>query len=208
MEISTWHCSNLNDYQSKRAAARAPDGFILPISGMIRIHMEDDKMAAHWFLVQFKPNAQNVANRNLGQQGFETFLPLLEVTRRHGSRFVRQLRPLFPGYMFIHLDPDVAPWRKVNSTQGVSRIVQFNDAPATVPQGLVERLRARCDDSGYILSTETIAEGQTLEIVDGPFSSFVGTVEKIDSQNRIWLLLEFMSQGMRIHLNRNQVIPR
>jgi transcriptional antiterminator RfaH len=165
-------------------------------------------MAADWFLVQFKPNAQNVANRNLQQQGFETFLPLHEVTRRHGARFVRDLRPLFPGYMFIRLDPDVAPWRKVNSTQGVSRIVQFSDALAPVPGDLMTRLLERCDESGRVRTAETIVEGQTLEVIDGPFSSFVGTVEKVDAQKRVWLLFEFMGQGMRIHLNPNQVVPR
>ncbi len=58
----------------------------------------------HWYLIQFKPNSHRLAERNLLRQGFETFLPMQEVTRRKASRFVNDLRPLFPGYMFVSVN--------------------------------------------------------------------------------------------------------
>ncbi len=165
-------------------------------------------MAEQWFLVQFKPNSHNVADRNLKRQGFETFLPLQETTRRQDSRFVSELRPLFPGYMFIRLDPETSPWRKVNSTHGVSRIVSFSDVPAPVPATLVDALLTRCDDSGRLLANASLAAGDDIKVVDGPFAEFVGTVETIDAEKRVWLLLDFMGQTTRIRLDAHQVVSR
>ncbi len=165
-------------------------------------------MAEHWFLVQFKPNSHNIADRNLKRQGFETFLPMQEVTRRQDNRFVSELRPLFPGYMFIRLDPEVSPWRKVNSTYGVGRIVSFRDEPAPVPPALVAALLARSDTNGRITAAAGLGEGSEVRVIDGPFAEFAGTIETIDTERRVWLLLDFMGQATRIQVNANQIVGR
>ena len=35
----------------------------------------------HWHFIQFKPNSHRLAERNLRWQGFETFLPMQQITR-------------------------------------------------------------------------------------------------------------------------------
>jgi len=146
--------------------------------------------------------------KNLDRQGFETFLPLQEFTRRQDARFVSDLRPLFPGYMFIHLDPQVSPWRKVNSTYGVTKIVSFGEVPAPVPAALVSGLLKRCDDQGRLVTSAPLRIGDEVTVVDGPFSEFVGTIEAVDAQQRVWLLFEFMGQSARIQVDGSQVAPR
>ena len=54
-----------------------------------------------WYIVQFKPNGHKIAVRNLQRQGFGTFLPMHEVTRRTVVKFETVIRPLFAGYMFV-----------------------------------------------------------------------------------------------------------
>ena len=39
------------------------------------------EISKSWAIVQFKPNAHKLAERNLNQQGFETFLPFEEITK-------------------------------------------------------------------------------------------------------------------------------
>ena len=99
----------------------------------------------HWFLLQYKPNSHRLALRNLHRQGFETFLPMQDVTQRHSTKFVQQRRPLFPGYMFVSFALDTAPWRKINSTVGVARLVSFDGQPKALPPDLIAGLMARCD---------------------------------------------------------------
>jgi len=165
-------------------------------------------MAVRWFLVQFKPNSHNIASRNLKRQGFETFLPLQEITRRQDNRFIAELRPLFPGYLFIRLNPDSSPWRKVNSTYGVNRIVSFRDAPTPVPDALVAALLARSDTNGRIITASDLAKGGEVRVIGGPFAEFVGTIETIDGEKRVWLLLDFMGQTTRIQVDVHQIAGR
>ena len=151
-----------------------------------------------WFLLQFHPNSHRVAERNLGRQGFEIFLPVHEITRRVSSRFVSNVRPLFPGYLFITFNIDDEPWRKINNTVGVSRLVSFGGRPKLVPYELINRLMYRCDRFGKLLPHKTFSEGELVHLALGPFANFVGTIEEIEEDKRIWVLMDFMGQSARV----------
>ncbi|WP_354689754.1 transcriptional activator RfaH [Lentibacter algarum] len=158
-----------------------------------------------WYLIQFKPNSHRLAERNLTRQGFEVFLPMQDVTRRKAARFVSDLRPLFAGYMFVSADRDAAPWRAINSTLGVSRLVSFDGTPKPMPQELMASLMQRCDEAGKLLPPKTLNAGDLVDVLSGPFATFVATVEEIDAEQRVWLLMEFMGQSTRVHVAADQV---
>ena len=158
-----------------------------------------------WHLVQFKPNSHRLAVRNLQRQGFETFLPLQEITRLKGSRFTVDIRPLFPGYMFVGVELNAAPWRTINSTIGVSRLVSFADDYKPLPLNIISSLMLRCDEEGKLLPPKTLNAGDSVEVLKGSFANFVATVDKIDAQQRVWVLMEFMGQSTRMHIAPDNV---
>jgi transcriptional antiterminator RfaH len=159
----------------------------------------------NWFLLQLKPNGQRLAERNLQRQGFETFLPMHEVTERRSTRFMTNFRPLFPGYMFVAFEAASAPWHKINSTMGVSRLVSMNGNPQSVPLDIVSGLMSRCDASGKLLPPQNLNAGDQVELRSGPFSDFIATVESIESDRRVWVLMDFMGQRTRIKVTSDQL---
>ena len=159
----------------------------------------------YWFLIQFKPNSHRLAERNLHRQGFDSFIPMQETTRRKASRFVSDLKPLFPGYMFVSVNSELAPWRTINNTIGVSRLVSFNGKPKPLPLQLVSGLLLRCDTSGALLPLKSLGEGDSVEIITGPFANFIATVDIIDPEQRIWVLMDFMGQKTRMQVSSDQL---
>ena len=137
----------------------------------------------NWYLIQFKPNSYKTAEQNLTQQGFKTFTPLQEITDRNKSKFVNKLKPLFPGYMFVGIEPNSAPWRKINSTLGVLRLVCYEGVPKPLPQKFISSLMSRCDQFGKLLPPKSLTTGDSVRILKGAFANFVATVETIDSEN-------------------------
>ncbi len=159
-----------------------------------------------WFLVQLKPNGLATARRNLERQGFPLFCPMQPATRKRGARFVQTWQPLFPGYLFVAFRPDSAPWRAINSTYGVARLVRFGtDAPAPVPQGLIQGLWMRCDEEGRLLPPDVLAPGDEVRILSGPFADFVTTVERISPDQRVWVLLDLLGRPTRVAVSRESV---
>jgi len=165
-----------------------------------------------WYLVQFKPNAAQIAVRNLDNQKFGTFLPLQEITKRKGKIFQQQIRPLFPGYLFVQIDPHQGPWRQVNSTRGVACLVRLGAEPSVVPNEIVEALMARCDKKSILRQTsETrsslLHAGNQAKVTQGPFSGFIATISDIEPNNRINILIEIMGQTTKVAINAGALQP-
>lgn len=152
-----------------------------------------------WFVVQLKPNAEAIAKRNLLRQGLQIFAPFEEVTSRKARKPVQIRKALFPGYLFVSFDQDEVRWRTVSSTLGVSRLVSFaEDRPAQVLFGLISSLMRRCDPSGKLLSTRFLHSGDVVRVTNGPFAEFIGTVEQMTSDQRIWVLLDILGKNTRV----------
>lgn len=158
-----------------------------------------------WFLAQLKPNSVKIAERNLKRQGFTTFLPVEEVTKRAKSKFVTAERPMFPGYIFVSFDVSKGGWRAINSTNGITRLVSFGKDPAPVPLDIISGLMLRCDAQGKLIPPKLLNPGDQVAMTHGPFADFVAEVEKIDPDRRVWVLLDIMGGKTRVAVNAGQV---
>lgn len=163
-----------------------------------------DRMTS-WFLAQLKPNCGRIAERNLKLQGFQTFLPTEDATKRARSKFISAQRPLFPGYIFVAFDARADHWRVINSTMGITRLVSFGREPAPVPLDIVSQLMLRCDASGKLLPPKLLTPGDQVRLTSGPFADFVATIEAISSDRRVWVLMEIMGGQTRVAMPADQL---
>jgi transcriptional antiterminator RfaH len=164
-------------------------------------------MSEEWFILQFKPNAQNLAIKNLNRQGFKTFLPLQDTTSRKASRFYNSTRPLFPGYMFIEFDRKTSKWHKINNTYGVSRLVTFNDFLKPIPSTFVENLMKRCNLIGKLLTIKKFKKGDHVKVTNGPFANFIANIEEYETDQRIWILMDLMGRKTLIKTSSDKLQP-
>lgn len=158
-----------------------------------------------WFLAQFKPNSHIIAERNLTRQGFQTFLPMQESTKRARGKFITHMRPLFPGYIFVALDKLSGGWRAVNSTYGVIKLVCLGKEPTPVPFDLVNQLILRCDQEGKLLPPKLLKPGDQVILTSGPLADFVATIESVAPDRRIYVLMEMMGAKTRVIVAPDQL---
>ncbi|VVN11328.1 Transcription antitermination protein RfaH [Pseudomonas fluorescens] len=159
-----------------------------------------------WYLLQCKPRQDERAQINLLQQNYTTFCPQLVGERLQRGKRLRTLELLFPGYLFIRLSRE-DNWGPIRSTRGISRIVEFNHGPATVPDHVIEHLRTRCINSLEPHSEPTLEPGDTLQIIRGPLSPLEGVFMSMLGAERVMLLLQFLNREQQVcvplsHLER------
>jgi transcriptional antiterminator RfaH len=164
-------------------------------------------MSKEWFILQFKANSHHKAAKNLNQQGFETFLPLNNTTSRKATRFINTLQPLFPGYMFIKFDKTEDKWHKIKNTYGVSRLITVNSSLKSIPTTFIDSLMKRYDPSGKLIPIVEMKKGDKVEILKGPFANFIATVEKYESEQRIWILMDLMGRKAKLQTPLNALEP-
>lgn len=168
----------------------------------------DAFILTQWHLVLCKPNQHHIALRSISRLGCDVFLPLQAHQRRWRGRMMQELRPFFPGYIFVGMDPARPIWAPIRTAQGVSRIIGFgNRGPAAVPPQIVAGLMARCDANGVFRPlAEGFAVGDRIRIVSGPFTDFVTQVDKIDPGQRLHVLLDLLGRPTKVMLDPERAI--
>ena len=153
-----------------------------------------------WFIARIKPNSYKSAIQNLERQGFETFLPKMEITQRQKNKFIVKNVYVFPGYMFVCFDPRLITWTKINSTYGVSKVLAFNNKPSEISSDLILELKTRYEINSNTTQMERLQKGDSIKFYAGPFADLIAKVESVDENNRIWVLLEAMGGYQRLNL--------
>ena len=159
----------------------------------------------NWYLLQTKPNAHVIACENLRRQGFDVFLPLIIKTTKKNSKFVQTTAPLFPGYLFMGTSTDTLPWKNVNGTRGISKAVTLDGVYRPFKSHIIEDLQHRCNEDGIIQRLDDIAPGDRAKIERGPFAEFICTVDNIQDDRRVWVLIDLLQQQIRAEVSLNDV---
>lgn len=167
-----------------------------------------DQHTKGWYLVYAKPRQEATAQTHLQRQGYETYLPLVRRNvKRQGCRVVR-IGPMFPRYLFIHLDNQSDNWGPIRSTVGVASLVRFGQLPARVPSGMVTMLRQREDDQGILtLPMEEYQTGARVRITDGSFAGYEGVFLAKTGRDRVVLLLEILGKHTRTLVESESIEP-
>lgn len=163
-------------------------------------------MCTSWFVVQTLPRAETKAKRHLVNQGFVTYLPVYQRRVRHARRSEVALRPLFPGYLFVRLDPELQRWRSINGTVGVRQILTDGNMPRYLPDRIITEIVAREDESGAVkLAPPAFRQGQPVRLLDGAFADMSGLFEQMRDENRAVLLISLLGRKVRVSVPAAEV---
>lgn len=161
----------------------------------------------NWYAVNTHPSAESRACLNLERQGWETFCPRTLRTIRSGRRIRSELRPFFPGYVFVSLDPRRDAWRSVDSTFGVRTLVRNGDTPSLLPYGIVEGLMEMTAADGRIVFTSAMKPGDKVKFMSGPFADMVGALEHLDANGRVLVLLDILGRASQVRAKAADLLP-
>ncbi|MEN3977229.1 transcriptional activator RfaH [Emcibacter sp. SYSU 3D8] len=149
---------------------------------------------ARWYVAQTLPRKEALALANLTNQNFTTFCPRIRCTRRHARKFYTVKEPLFPGYLFVSIDTGDQPWRSINGTRGVVRLLTDAAGPVPLHHHLIDELMATA--TGDALAD--LAPGQEVKLRTGPFADFIGRVVSLSANHRAKVLLHLMNREVTV----------
>lgn len=147
-----------------------------------------------WYCVRAQTKREHIAAGYLRElDGVEVWCPRLRYRKATRRGKVWWLEPLFPGYVLARFDIQELE-RAVRFSQGVRGLVRFGDAIPPVPASFVDELRREIDSPDQIITVNTsVAEGEEVEVANGPLQGQRGTVVSVlPAAERVKVLLEFL----------------
>ena len=161
-----------------------------------------------WHAVASKPRRELWARTNLWEREIEVYLPLVQCWRRHARKRELVERPLFPGYLFVHVDLEETSSRAIDMAEGVRGLVRFGARPPHLPGDVIEGIRACEGPEGHI-DLEAwrggFRPGERVRISHGALADVAAIIESADGNARLVVLLDIMGRKVRTRVGRGQV---
>ena len=156
-------------------------------------------MQSRWFVIQTKPRQEMKACQELQKQGFEVFLPTIEVEKVIAGNLTKKEEAVFSRYIFIKLNQIDSNWGPLRSTRGVSGLVRFG---TTIPSLSSQQLNAIKDWVDHLPKKDCYLPGQLVQMISGPFKGIHGVFEKLtkttNGQERAIILFEILGKMQKI----------
>lgn len=178
------------------------------MGAFIDAKVNQNRVEPRWYAAKTHPGRERLAKIQLTRQAFETYLPLSAPPPRKTRRGPAGPVAFFPGYIFVRLDLDHQRWHAVNSTRGVTRLVQFGERPAPVPEALIEALQGATNADGLLGFMDPLAPGDEVRMVGGAFDQQVGQVLRAGPDQRVTVLLNLMHREVKLTVPRSGVLAR
>jgi transcription termination/antitermination protein NusG len=156
----------------------------------------------NWYALFVRSRHEFVASDQLQKRGVEVLLPSLTKMRRWSDRGKAVRFPLFPGYIFVYIQPNAETMLNVVRTSGtVSFVCHEPGHPVPVDPQEIQTLKRMLDAGDHLDTYPHLCVGERVTVMRGPLTGVEGLLMKKDDQHLFLVNINILgrSVGMRIN---------
>ena len=159
--------------------------------------------ALRWFVAHTKPRREKKLAEYCQRQRIAVTLPCYSSAHKYRGKTVVFQKPLFPGYVFLQLEPEHKD--SVRQNDHVANLLEVFDQQ-TFQQQLHDILLALEAKVGVRLAP-AIGEGMRVRIKAGPLQGIEGWVEQRYGMTTVLLRLDFINQAAAVKIDADSLEP-
>lgn len=150
---------------------------------------------------------ERVINYKLTESFAEMVIPEETVVTNVNGKKRTIKKKFFPGYILIKMIMNDTTWHLVKDTDKITGFVGGTiDKPAPLPEEEAARMLNQSKDSVKKPKTSVnFVEGESVKVVEGPFASFVGTIEAVNENGKIKVSVSIFGRPTPVELDFTQV---
>ncbi|MGO1729702.1 MAG: transcription termination/antitermination protein NusG [Flavobacteriaceae bacterium] len=172
-----------------------------------------------WYVVRSISGSENkvkdyiekeIASHGLGEYVEDILVPTEKVVQIRDGKKVNKEKVFFPGYIMVQANLEGEVPHVIKNVNGVIGFLGETKGGDPVPlrRSEVNRLLGRVDE--LAMQSETVAipytMGESVKVVDGPFNSFTGTIEKVNEDKRkLQVMVKIFGRKTPVELSYMQV---
>ncbi|MBE6462851.1 MAG: transcription termination/antitermination protein NusG [Alphaproteobacteria bacterium] len=173
-------------------------------------------MTARWYVVNVYSGSEKKVAESIREQAvlkkmddkiLEVLVPTEQVVEVRKGTKVNAEHKFFPGYILIKMEMNDDTWHIVKDTPRVSGFLGSHNKPQAITEKEVKRIMTQIEEGIERPTTEIYFEiGEQIRVTDGPFASFIGTVNEIDTERtRLKVSVSIFGRETPVELEFNQV---
>lgn len=150
---------------------------------------------------------ERILNHKMAEYFAEILIPEETVVSNVNGKRRNIKKKFFPGYMLIKMILNEKTWHLVKNTDKVTGFVGGTpDKPLPISEEEAAYLLGQTQD-GFKKSKSSVAynEGDSVKVIEGPFASFVGTVETVSANGKLKVNVSIFGRPTPVELEDSQV---
>lgn len=158
-----------------------------------------------WYVIQTKPKKEEEAQSYLSTKGLEVFNPLMEAFLSRNGRLNKEVKPLFPNYIFGKFDID-QNYNLVRWARGVKKILGFGGNFTPVSEEIVELIKKRTDSNGIVRKNLHFEPNDLVRIKSGPLEDLLGIFDRwVSDGERVRVLLNLIGYQPAVEIHYSMI---
>lgn len=151
---------------------------------------------------------ERIMNHNMAEYFSEILVPEETVVANVNGKKRNIKKKFFPGYMLIKMIMTDKAWHLVKNTD---KITGFVGGSSVKPQPISDEEaafmlgQAKDGASKKTRSSVAYSTGDSVKVVEGPFASFVGTVEAVNANGKLKVNVSIFGRPTPVELDDTQV---
>src|SRR6266700_3818644 len=149
-----------------------------------------------------------IASMDMRNKIFRVIVPMEEeVEIKQGQRRTVQ-RKVFPGYVLVEMIMSDEAWYVVRNTPGVTSFVGSGTRPIPLQEHEIKSILKQItkETTDKPKAKISFSKGQSVRVIDGPFTEFIGTVSDSNmDRNTVTVLVSFFGRETPVILDFLQV---
>lgn len=161
----------------------------------------------NWYAVYTHPRSEKKLAESLQKLGIEYYLPLLRRRKKWSDRYKWVEEPVFASYIFVRIDIGRDALRVLKLPQAVY-FVSTEGAPTVIEAHDLELLRLAVDnyaESLVIRDTATLAAGNKVLIVDGPFAGKEAMIDRVMGKTLVVVTFPALNKSVQVEIDVSQL---
>ncbi len=195
--------------QKQRATKEAPEEKPAPPSQTPKEGEE-----ARWYVVHTYSSYEDKVKKNLEHRTetmdmknkiFQVIVPTEDEVEFKAGQRKTVARKVFPGYILVQMNMTDESWYVVRNTPGVTGFVGSGNKPTPLEEAEVKAILKQMEsETPRVRSGFT--KGQSVRIVDGPFTDFIGVVDEVMlDKGKLKVLVSFFGRETPVEMDFLQV---
>lgn len=173
-------------------------------------------MAQRWYVVHAHTNFEKKVAQSIREQAerkglseaiTEIMVPTEDVVEvRRGSKHNVE-RKIYPGYVLVKMDLSDETWNMIKQVPKVTGFLGGSGKPVPISEKEAMAILQQVEEGvARPKSTASYDIGENVRVIDGPFNSFTGSVEEVDSdKGRLKVSVSIFGRATPVDLDFNQV---
>lgn len=167
----------------------------------------DEVAAAQWYALRVRSRHEFIVMNELQQKGIFGYLPYIKKWRRWKDRMKLVEFPLFPGYLFVQIQPHAASYVSALKTRGAVSFVAHDGRPVPIPAEEVAALRLMVESEQELNVYPHLTEGVRVKIVRGPLCGAEGVLQKRERHFMFLVNIVLLSKSVGVSVCAEDIKP-